>query len=148
LTDCGKILDLHVVLLSCYELRVTGKISQSVNMTACQGKSRVVVVVTGDTNLYLSTLIDKVVVSQSLIYSSRELYLPKPKLAAYSAQRYITTATLSLPFSCVSRLALTEGAFHLVYPEPPTDHAGFGLASGPLAPSPNRCPERCGRTCK
>jgi hypothetical protein len=47
-----KHLSLHIILLSCYELRVTGKSSQSVNMIATQGMSHVVTV-TADTNVGL-----------------------------------------------------------------------------------------------
>jgi hypothetical protein len=93
LTDCGKTSSLHIILLRCYELRVTGKISQSVTITAKQGISRVVVV-TEDTIVGLS-LIAKLIVS--VTYSSRERYLPKPKSAAYSTQSFFTTASLVFP---------------------------------------------------
>jgi hypothetical protein len=106
LTDCGKNLSLPIVLLRCYELRVTGKISQSVNMTAKQGISRVMVV-TGDNNC---TFIDTVCQSNCFraTYSSRELYLPQPKSDADGTQSFITTASLPFPHSFDPRMALTE----------------------------------------
>jgi len=44
----------------------------------------------------------------TVTYSSRELYMPKPKLTADGIQSFITTTSLAFPLSCDPRMALTE----------------------------------------
>lgn len=70
---------LYCVPVATVPLRAAGQISQSVNFTSTAGLSHVLVVVTRDTYVDLSTLI----VSHShylwtLIYASCELFHPKP----------------------------------------------------------------------
>ena len=82
-------------------------------MTSTRGISRVVVA--SDTNVGMSTMITRVTVSHSLCFLTLTYflirpYLLKPKVSYIRHWKFFFTAASSLasPFSCISRLLLTE----------------------------------------
>lgn len=97
------------------------------------------------TTVRLSTLCAKVTVSEPLIrHASYICHNQSQMLTALKVLSPLLRYHFHTPLTLEWRLRSLSPCISRT-----TDHTRFWLVSGPLAPSPNRCPsERCGRTCK